>query len=567
MPKYYLQGRGPIDLSNGDFKAQGGEGAIYVKGGTAYKVYSNPARVIHPVKIQELSVLTAPNVIRPEVLLVGKHNQPAGYSMRYVTPTYSLCQAFPKSFRIRHNFSPAAALGLVRRLQNGVRTIHSCGILIVDLNEMNFLVSDDFGEIYFIDVDSYQTPSFAATALMESVRDRHAPSFSTGTDWFSFAVVSFQIFAGIHPYKGTYPPLQGVVEKDKRLDARMRGNISVLHPGVSVPAACLPFDVIPRAYLEWYRSVFEDGNRTEPPDSPVAAVTVASSAARHGNGAGQFEIAELMELDGDVVCVLNSFVVTTRGVYASGRRLCDAGADVRLAITPRNGHLVGARLSGNDLVLHDLTSNREITAAIEVEQITSYEGRLYGKEGSGLFQIEFLETAGTTVASLKRVGNVMKNATQVFEGVAVQNMLGAYYASFLSAPGVSYQTRLQELDEYQLIDARLCGNVLMVVGARNGRYDKLIFRFTPEFQRYDLRVIQDIQCTGINVTVLETGICLHMTENDELEVFAATPGASGLRVIADPAIDSDARLFHVGRQALFARGNRLYRFAMRQQQF
>jgi DNA-binding helix-hairpin-helix protein with protein kinase domain len=143
--------------------------------------------------------------------------------MRYVDRTYALCQVFPGSFRTRHGFSTDAALRLVRRLQEGVRTVHSHGILIVDLNEMNFLVSDSFGEIYFIDVDSYQTPSFPATALMESVRDRHAKRFSTSTDWFSFAIVSFQMFVGIHPFKGTYAPLQGVIEKDKKLDARMSG--------------------------------------------------------------------------------------------------------------------------------------------------------------------------------------------------------------------------------------------------------------------------------------------------------------------------------------------------------
>ncbi|HEU4389500.1 MAG TPA: hypothetical protein VFV34_16975, partial [Blastocatellia bacterium] len=211
----------------------------------------------------------------------------------------------------------------------------------------------------------------------------------------------------------------------------------------------------------------------------------------------------------------------------------------------------------------DLTCKREVKTAIELEQIMCYEGRLYGKKGSGLFQIDFVETAGTTVASLKRVGNVTVNATQLFEGAAIQNLLGAYYASFLSAPGVCYQTRLKELDEYQLIDARVSANILVVVGTTNGRYDKLIFRFAAEFQRYDVRVIRDIQCQGINFTVLDTGVCLQVTENDDLEIFSSEPGSRGLRVVADPAIDGDSRLFHVGRQALFVRGNKLYRFSMR----
>ena len=58
---------------------------------------------------------------------------------------------------------------------------------------------------------------------MDSVRDRHAAGWNEGTDWFSFALVSFQMFVGIHPYKGKHPAL-------KTLDERMAQNVSVLHP-------------------------------------------------------------------------------------------------------------------------------------------------------------------------------------------------------------------------------------------------------------------------------------------------------------------------------------------------
>src|SRR5207248_7337064 len=112
--------------------------------------------------------------------------------------------------------------------QEGVRHVHERGILIVDLNEMNFLLDASVEEILFIDVDSYQTPGFPATALMESIRDRHAARFSQATDWFSFGIVSFQMFTGIHPYRGKHPTLTG-------LDARMERNVSVLNPEVAVP--------------------------------------------------------------------------------------------------------------------------------------------------------------------------------------------------------------------------------------------------------------------------------------------------------------------------------------------
>jgi DNA-binding helix-hairpin-helix protein with protein kinase domain len=182
--RYFVQGKGPVRLGKTEFKAQGGEGSVYVKGLSAYKIYADPSRCIAQAKIDELSVLTKPNIIRPLELILDEKNRPVGYSMRYAGKTHSLCQLFPKAFRQRNNLTPELMLRLVRELQTGVAHIHSTGILIVDLNEMNFLVSLDFSELFFIDVDSYQTPSFPATVLMESVRDRHAKSFTTDSDWF-----------------------------------------------------------------------------------------------------------------------------------------------------------------------------------------------------------------------------------------------------------------------------------------------------------------------------------------------------------------------------------------------
>ena len=123
---------------------------------------------------------------------------------------------------------------------------------------MNFLLNDQLNNIFFIDTDSYKTKSYNATAIMESIRDRHSSSFNTNTDWFSWAIITFQMFIGIHPFKGKHP-------KFSNLDERMMNNVSVLNSSVSIPKLCASFDVIPQAYREWYKAVFEDGKRVPPP--------------------------------------------------------------------------------------------------------------------------------------------------------------------------------------------------------------------------------------------------------------------------------------------------------------
>ncbi|HZS07368.1 MAG TPA: hypothetical protein VFD58_21205 [Blastocatellia bacterium] len=564
MSKYYVQSKGEIILTQAEFKAQGGQGAVYVKGGTAYKIYFDLRQMIPTAKIQELSALTVSNIIRPLDVLLDGGNRVVGYSMRHVENAYTLCQLFPRSFRQRANLTPDVALELVRKLQAGVSHVHSKNMLIVDLNEMNFLVADDFGEVFFLDVDSWQTRSFPATALMESVRDRHATKFDERSDWFSFAVVSFQMFVGIHPFKGTYPPFQKLKDKTQLLDARMRANISVLHPGVAVPAACLPFDVIPEVWRDWYKAVFEDGQRVPPPEEVTAVIIPAALQIQKHSGSDHFEITEFHEFDSAVVAHDGNVTITEQSVYISGRKYADLPrGEAVFATTPRQRHVILARLEGGRVFFRDLTGGQDLKADVTGQALLASGGRIYIKSGSNLLEADFVELSGNTLVGTKAVGSVLPNAAQVFDGVVIQNLLGAYYASFLPSSGVCHQARLGELDGYQIVEAVAARNVLMVVAAKGGTFDKFIYRFTDDFDAYDLRVISDVTLTGINFVVLDSGVCLHLTDRDELELFSRRKGSADMKVISDPAIRGDVRLFHSGAQALVARGNKLCRITMR----
>jgi hypothetical protein len=552
-----IQGKGDITLTQADFKAAGGQGSVYVKGATAYKIYANPNQMIPPAKLQELSVLTQANVIRPLEVIFDQHNHAVGYTMRHVANAFALCQLFPKAFRQRHNLTPNVVLQLVQKLRTGVRHIHQHNILLVDLNELNFLVAENFSELYFIDTDSYQTPSFPATALMESVRDRHAKQFDERSDWFSFAVVSFQMFIGIHPYKGLHKKLA-------TMDARMHANVSVLNPAVTVPAACLPFDVIPTNWRDWYKAVLDEGKRLPPPTEAPSAITLANVQTQHQTGSQQFVLTKWLEFDSDVIVHQHNLTSTKANVYAGGKRVAPLPCpDAKVTITPRNHHVIAVWLEDHQIRARNLSTGVDVTADIRGEKLMLNDGRIYLKAGASLSELTFIELPNKLMLAAKPVGNVLPNATQFFDGVAIQNLLGAFYASYFPAPGVCYQSRLPELDGYQIIDAKAERNILIVLAARNSAYDKFIFRFDEECATYDVRVCADVTLTDINFVVLASGVCLLMNDRDELELFASRIGASELKIISDPAICSDDKLFSDGHQTLVARGNVLYRIAMR----
>ena len=559
--RYFVPGKGQIRLGKSEFKAQGGEGAVYVKGSNAYKIYLDPSRCIPQAKIDELSVLVQPNIIRPLELLIDGRNRPAGYSMRSIGKAHSLCQLFPRAFRQRNNLTPELTLRLVRQLQTGVSHIHSRGILIVDLNEMNFLVAADFSELYFIDVDSYQTPSFPATVLMESVRDRHTKTFSTDSDWFSFAIVSFQMFVGIHPFKGTYSAFQHLPDNATKLDARMRANVSVLHQGVSVPAACLPFSVIPPNYLDWYRAVFEQGKRVPPPQAVQALVIVAGPTVGQSIASRKFEVREVREFDSEIIWHDGVITATEQSVYFNGQKYLRPPFDAKLTITPRQRHLIAAYHDGTQLRFRNLTTDRLIETQVEGEEVMLGHGQLYIKQHEHIFAIDFVELPTSTLLGLRSVANVMMNSTRMFEGVAIQNLLGANYASIPSGGGC-HQVRLAELDGAQIVNAKLYRNVLIVLVTNAGRYDKYVFRFVKDFESYDVRVLPDVTTPDAEFTVLDTGVVLHFIDDDKLEIFSSTKDSIKISVVEDQALKDDLRLFHTGKQALMAKGRKLYKFKM-----
>jgi len=557
MTRYFVQGK-KIQLGRQDFKAQGGEASIYVKGSTAYKIYSDPQRTIAYAKLQELSVLTQPNIIRPLNLVLDKQNRAVGYSMRYAGKTHSLCQIFPKAFRIRNNLTPEMSLELVRKLQNGVTYIHRNHILLVDLNELNFLVAQDFRELFFIDVDSYQTPSFPATVLMESVRDRHASKFTTASDYFSFAVVSFQMFVGIHPFKGTYAPLQQSADK---LDARMQANISVLHKGVTVPASCLPFSVIPPVYLDWYRAVFEEGKRPAPPNDLRAVLQLSAQTFLPLIESTLFTVTEWHEFDSHIISHNSGVTVTEKTIYFDGRRFEKPPFDVKVAISPRQRHLIVAFTKDYKLRFHDLSTQKDILTEFDNGEVMVVNERFYLKQHENIFALDFIEAPQGMLAGLRPVANVMGHATQMFDGLAIQNLLGTKYASIV-IDGACYQLRLSELDQYQVVAARIERNVLMVITTQQGRYDKFIYRFARDFSGYEVRSINDISSIDINFTVLDTGVVLHLIDDNKLEVFSLHLNSTDVRTLEDPLLETDVRLFHTGKQALIARGPKLCKISL-----
>ncbi len=253
---FRINGKVIPPFSDRDFKCKGGEANLYIRGGIAYKICHNPSIMIPEAKVKELQALDSPLIIKP-INYIFDETVLIGFTMKALDDTcVPLVKLFTNGFRDAHNISNDHIIALCQNIKAETQDIHSKNILIVDGNELNYMVEDDFVTPYFIDVNSWKTPSFPATAIMPSIKDFSTKGFSVLTDWFSFAIISFQLFIGMHPFGGI---VDGFKKKD--LAGRIKANVSILNPKVTVPAAARDFSLIPAAYMDWYFKLFEKGER------------------------------------------------------------------------------------------------------------------------------------------------------------------------------------------------------------------------------------------------------------------------------------------------------------------
>jgi serine/threonine protein kinase len=563
--KVFVKSKGEVSLTKRDFVASGGEGEIYSKARTAFKIYTGNTPCIPFAKMQELAAITDSNVIAPKELILNSKNKPIGYTMRHVPNTYALCQIFTKAFKTRNKVTPETMLDLVKKMQTTIEHIHSKGALIVDLNEMNFLVNKKLTNVYFIDVDSYQTKSFPATAIMPSIRDRHAKSFNKMTDWFSFGIVSFQMFIGIHPYKGKHPTL-------KTLDERMLANIPVFHKDVGYPRVCMPFDYIPEAYRDWYKAIFHKGERIAPPSiaHAVIVVPVVTTLIRSNS---DFDIQELKSYDGNITNFLSingtRVVTTDKGSFYINGNLEMNTRVGSIAITSQKNKVMNCGIvfdsngENGTLAMLDVLENETIDCNLNADDIMSYDGRVYIKQTDKISEIEFIELPHKVLVAATVVSTTLENATKFFNGVSIQNVLGACVASVMPQSKTCHQIIIPEMKGYQVIDAKYDKNVLVIIGIKKGKYDKFVFKLSPDFKTYDLRKVDDISYIGINFTVLENGVVVYLNEDEEIEIFANKMGKNDVKVIDSSSISGDMRLYADGTKVLFSESNKIYRIQMK----
>lgn len=219
------------------------------------KIYLPNIKPLSETKFIELSELKVNIFIKPEELLFDDKKRIIGFTMIKVpSDFFPLLSIFNKTFCNREGITEKIKNIIIERITDAVKFAHGKNIVIGDLNPYNILVND-IGMVYFLDVDSYETPSIKHSGiLLEDIRDYlFGGAVTKNSDYFALGVLSFNCLTYVHPFKGVCKVMPSIVD-------RMINKKSVLNNSdIIIPKCYAAISNI--SLLEQYVRMFNNGER------------------------------------------------------------------------------------------------------------------------------------------------------------------------------------------------------------------------------------------------------------------------------------------------------------------
>lgn len=559
---------GVVTLTDKHYKTAGGEAKIYVLNGMVYKLYHDPDKKMLPLKkMSELATISNSQVVIPkDVIYDAQNGKPLGYTTSYVDNVEPLVKLFTRTFKTDKNVSYQMINELVKKIQLTVADVHTAQCLIVDLNELNILAGVTPSNItpWFIDTDSYCTPSFKATAVMDSIRDRKCSVLdakgdlhyhpTVESDWFSFAIIAVNLYLNIHPFRGSNAKY-GPKDKKEQMDA----GLSLWHPGVRVPPCVNNFNVIPSRHLDYFKRVFLNGERGVPPLPDSSVPMLVPTQIITITGTDKIGVSEIISYGDPIMTVYPimgmNYVATKSHIYCDKKEIGTHNAKKILLCSASDGTPIMAQQDNTDKIqFKELTKSEPVGTSTSANMFVR-NNAIYTNSQGKLIENTFTAFGNKIIHRIKEVENLSISSATMYDGCVIQDLLGKMFLTLPYKSGSCFSKHIDQLDGYRIISAKSDKNITVVVGEKKGQYDRFIIVFDKRYEKCDIRKVEDIAYDTITFAVMDNGMCALLASPTELELFST---AFQCETLNNPPFDSTMKFFSMDNGLYFINGNSLH---------
>lgn len=548
-----------IDEKDLIYVSEGGEKKVFRIGNLAYAIYHDPIHMIPVPKIKELSKLDLKYIINPKNVIQNEKGNNIGYTMDYIQDGIWFSKLFNKNFRKEHDIDDKKSIKIISNLRKLVNYVHENNCLIVDLNEMNFILNEkNITEIFSIDTTSYQTPSYPATAIVPLIKDPHASKFDQNTDWYSWGMLVSQLLIGTNPFRGKHKDFDKF-SLNERVEERKKANVSIFNKDVKLPGACRSLDILPKGLYDWMFKVYEQGERIPPPENFEELVQVAiNKAIKHDKDDLSFNM--LMEFKSNIFDLFNgptSVVVLENGNIKWGKNNLKVNKKCKILCNKDMSRLYSFYIKDN--LLHYKTSEgKEDIINISCKKLIQSKDRLFVLSNSNINEVKIRSMGSNEMITMDLIGKSVSNHENILmsDGVILENQLGTWiYRLFKPDKGI-YYGNLKEIKGKRIVEYSADSNVLALKTFENNQYNRYIFKFNDN--GYSVIKEEAVEPGSINLCVNDQGICCMVVENGDFFVFNNKLETNKFDIIRSSAMTSKITIKCINNKFLAFYDNKLY---------
>lgn len=492
------------DLGPHNFVAAGGEGAVYRHNNFAFKILHKGIPSVSVDKIKKLEKVNKPGIN----VTLGK-TAPEGLAYDWVEGK-PLAECVTNDFWKAYSYDKAEKVANV--LKENIALAHQHDFVLVDLNGNNVLLKD---LPVLIDVEAWSLPNFAAdyqtAKISPAIRDWQKQAIGKGSDWYALAILLFEFYIGLHPFRAGQIPGYGNKDWQKRM---AEGKSAFLAKSLS--PNCRPLDGIPKELRAWMEKIFK-GERTAPPDikglSGLVVQRQVATAHEH------FEFILLQEYPEEIL--EHRFESDKRIVKTKNRVWADQNEIAADDVLIVANEILTVKESGNELVIENICNR----IPFEKDCWGIWNGKIYSKVGSNFFWYKIGKLGNGFYAAPETTLTVYPFATKVFNGFCIVDAEGKK----LLVTNAIYP--VPELDSVKVLSGkRLSEAEILIVGEQQGELRE--FRITIENGRCEVQK-REAESAQIMAALPRKNLLVQIEQSEvrlvsgtQERIFSGTIGAS-----------------------------------------